>query len=84
MPDFKVGVITHYYDKIGVAVLELSDELAAGDTIKISGHGREFTQVVASMQVEHEQIQSAKRGQTVGMKIDQEAKEGDEVYKVTA
>lgn len=84
MADFKVGKITHYYDKIGVAVLELSDNLAAGDTIRISGHGKEYTQVVSSMQIEHENIQEAKKGQSVGLKMDQEVKEGDEVYKVTA
>jgi len=83
MAEFKVGKITHYYNKIGVAVVELTDTLTVGDTIKVSGHGREFTQVVASMQIEHEQIQEAKKGQTIGLKIDQEVKEGDEVFRVT-
>lgn len=83
MADFKVGVITHYYDKIGVAVLELADTLSAGDTIRISGHGNEFTQTVSSMQVEHESIPVAKKGQAIGLKMDQGVKEGDEVFKVT-
>ena len=83
MADFKVGKITHYFDKIGVAVVELSDRLAVGDTIKISGHNQEFTMKVESMQVEHQQIQEAQKGQTIGMKVDQEVKEGDEVYKVS-
>lgn len=82
MADFKVGKITHYYDKISVAVVELSGTLSAGDTIKISGHGREFNQTVTSMQVEHEEIKEAKEGQIVGMKVDQEVKEGDEVFRV--
>ena len=69
MAEFKVGKITHYYNKIGVAVVELTDNLAVGETIKVSGHGREFTQVVASMQIEHEQIQEAKKGQTIGLKL---------------
>lgn len=83
MADFKVGKITHYYDKIGVAVVELSDTLAVGDLIKISGHDREFTMTASSMQVEHQQITEAKKGQAVGMKVDQEVFEGDEVYKVS-
>ncbi len=82
MADFKIGKVTHYYDKIGVAVVELSADLAAGDTIKISGHGREFTQEVGSMQVEHENVQAAKKGQAIGLKTDENAKPGDEVYKV--
>lgn len=84
MTDLKVGKITHYYDRIGVAVVELTDNLSVGETIKISGHGREFTQQVNSMQIEHEQIQEAKKGQTIGLKVDQEVKEGDEVYRVTS
>lgn len=83
MAEFKVGKITHYYDKIGVAVVELTDTLSVGDTIKISGHGREFTQQVQSMQIEHEQVEVAKKGQAIGLKVDQEAKEGDEVYRIT-
>ena len=82
MPDFKVGTITHYYDKIGVGVIELTDTLSVGDTIRISGHGKEFTQPVSSMQVEHESIQTAKKGQAIGLKIEQEVKDGDEVFKV--
>ena len=82
MADFKVGKITHYFDKIGVAVVELVGDLAVGDTIKVSGHGREFSQVIASMQIEHENIQTAKKGQTIGLQIEQEAKENDEVYKM--
>ena len=83
MADFKVGKITHYYDKISVAVLEVSDSLAVGDTIKISGHDKEFTMAVTSMQVEHEQVQNAKKGDVVGLKVDQPVGEGDEVYRVS-
>ena len=84
MADAKIGKIIHYYDKIGVAVLELSNVLKVGETIRISGHGNEFTQIVSSMQTEHQQIESAKKGEAVGIKTDQPVKEGDEVYKVTA
>jgi putative protease len=84
MADFKVGKVTHYFDKIGVAVLELTGNLVVGDTIKISkSGGDDFTMTVQSMQVEHEQIQEAKKGDTVGLKIEQPVKEGDEVFKVS-
>jgi len=82
MADFKVGKITHYFDKIGVAVVELNDRLAVGDKIKISGHNNEVVMTVESMQIEHEKIQEANKGDTVGMKVDQEVSEGDEVYKL--
>jgi len=82
MTDTLVGKITHYFDKIGVAVVEVLAPIKVGDQIKISGHGNEFTQEVTSMQIEHQQVQEAQKGQTVGMKVDQPVKEGDEVYKV--
>lgn len=76
--------MTHYYDHLGVGVIELSGALAVGDTIKVVGHGKEFTQKVESMQVEHEQVEKAKKGESVGIKIDQKVKEGDEVFMVKA
>ena len=84
MMDYKVGKITHYFDKIGVAVLELSDTLLVGEKIKIDNHGEEFIMTVDSMQVEHEQIKEAKKGQSVGMKTTQPVKPGAEVYRVSA
>ena len=78
-----VGKITHYFDKIGVGVIELTDAtLKAGDTIRIKGHEREFDQVVASMQVDHQEVEAAKKGESVGLKVDNPVKEGNEVFKV--
>lgn len=83
MPDFKVGKVTHYYDKIGVAIVEMSAGLAVGDKVKIVKGEDEFEQEAASMQVEHKQVQTAKKGDVVGLKVDQPTKEGAEVYKVS-
>ena len=79
--DLKVGKITHYFDKIGVAVVELADSLSFGDLIKISGNQGEFEQKVASMQVEHQQVQLAQKGQAVGLKVDQKVYPGDIVLR---
>lgn len=80
MADVKVGKIIHYYDKIGVAVVEVLKPLKVGDSIKISGHDNEFTQTIVSMQIEHDQIEKVKKGQSVGLKVEKPVKEGDEVY----
>lgn len=77
----KVGNITHYYDKIGVAVLDLLAPIKVGDKVKITG-STEFEQEITSMQIEHENIQAAKKGNQIGFKIDQPVKEKDEVFKV--
>lgn len=82
MADTKVGEIIHYYDKIGVAVVKVLSSIKVGDKIKIAGHDNEFEQTVASMQVEHESIDQAKKGDDVGMKVEQPVKTGDDVYKV--
>lgn len=79
----QIGKVTHYYNKIGVAVIELGKTLSAGDKIKISGHDKEFTQEAVSMQMEHEQIKKAKKGDSVGLKVDKQVKPGDLVFLVT-
>lgn len=80
---FKVGKVTHYYDKIGVAIIELDADLAVGEKIKFVRGGEDlFEQEVTSMQVEHKQIDSAKKGDVIGLKAENEIKEDAEVYKV--
>lgn len=78
----KIGKITHYFGKIGVAVLELSDELKVGDTIHVVGGDREFNQTIGSIQIEHQSVEKAGSGEAVGLKTDQMVKEGDVVFKV--
>ena len=81
--DKLIGQITHYFDHIGVAVIKLTNgELKAGETIHLVGHGADFTQVVDSMQVEHAQIEKAKKGDDVGLKVSAKVKPGTEVYLV--
>ncbi len=84
MADSKVGKVTHYYDHVGVAVVDLSGDLAVGDEIKVVGHGKEFNQKVDSMQIEHAAVSKAKKGDTVGIKVEQKAKDGDEVFIIKA
>jgi len=79
----KVGVVKHYYDKIGVAIVQLSSGLSVGDKIRFEKGGEEiFEQVVGSIQVEHEKIDSAKKGGVVGLKVEMGVKEGAEIFKV--
>lgn len=83
MADVQVGRVSHYYDKLGVAVVELTDGLKLGDKIRFVRGGEDlFEQEVASIQVEHESIQEAKKGDIVGLKVEQPVKEGAEVHKL--
>jgi len=83
MANLKVGKVVHYYEKIGVAVVDLNKKLKVGDRIKFVRGGADlFEQEVCSMEFEHKKIDSAKKGESVGMKVDQKVKNGVEVYKI--
>ncbi len=83
MAGMKVGRVTHYYDKLGVAVVELDADLAVGDTIKFVRGGEDlFEQKVDSIQIEHEKRESAKKGEAVGLRTEKVVKDGAEVYKI--
>ena len=84
MAEEKIGIITHYFGKIGVATVKITDgELNVGDTIHVKGHTSDFTQTVDSMQVEHESVAVARAGDEVGLKTAEYVREHDAVYKVT-
>jgi len=79
-----IGKITHYFNKISVGIIEITEgELKVGDTIHIKGHTSDFTQQVTSMQLEHEAIETAKKGDAIGIKVDSTVHEHDQVYLVT-
>lgn len=81
---FKVGKVTHYYDKIGVAIVELDGTLAVGDKIKFVRGGEDlFEETVESIQIEHEKKDSAGKGDVVGLKVNESVKEQAEVYKLS-
>ena len=83
MAETEVGKITHVFGNIGVGVIELADTLNVGDKIKVKGHDREFEQTVDSMQVDHAPVETAEKGKSVGLKFNEEIKDGDMVYKVS-
>ncbi|MBI2644388.1 MAG: hypothetical protein HYW95_02700 [Candidatus Wildermuthbacteria bacterium] len=76
-----IGKVAHYYDKIGVIALKLTNPVAVGNTIRIEGGEKSFTQKIASMQIDHEKIKKAKKGDEVGIKITQKAREGYRVFR---
>lgn len=78
----EVGKITHFFSKINVAVVELKETLSVGDKIRIQGPSTDFEQTVTSMQIEHEGVQTAKAGQSIGLKVNDHVKEQDVVYRV--
>jgi len=80
--EMQVGKITHYFAKIGVAVMRVTNgSIKAGDEIHIKGHTTDFKQKVSSIQIEHENVDMAEPGQSIGLKIGQPVRANDAVYK---
>jgi translation elongation factor EF-Tu-like GTPase len=77
-----IGKITHYFSKIGVAVIELTEKLKVGDTIRVVGGETDFNQTIDSMEIDRQKIEEAKKGDSVGLKIEQKVREDYKVYKV--
>lgn len=78
----KIGSISHYFAQIGVAVIELAGDLKVGDTIRIKGNTTDFEQEVNSMQIDKEPVNEAGNKQSVGLKVGEKVRVGDEVFKL--
>ncbi|MBN2199307.1 MAG: hypothetical protein JW747_05595 [Candidatus Aminicenantes bacterium] len=77
----EIGRISHYFSKIGVAVIEVTAGLLrAGDTIHIKGHTTDFYQKVESLQQEHQAVSEAVKGVSVGLKVKYPVREHDVVF----
>ncbi|MFH1825184.1 MAG: translation elongation factor-like protein [Candidatus Firestonebacteria bacterium] len=83
MEEKEIGRITHYFKNIGVSAIEITkDGLSVGDEIKIKGTTTDFIQKVEAMQIEHNIIQSAKKGDVIGIKVKDRVRPHDKVYKI--
>lgn len=78
----QIGEITHFYGRISVAVLSLTDTLELGEKIHILGHTTDFIQNVTSMEIEHEKVSSVGPGDEVALKVIEPVRKGDAIYKI--
>ena len=78
----QMGQITHFYNRIRVAVLSLTDNLNLGDEIHILGHTSDFIQTVYSMEIEHKKVLSAGPEDEVALKVIEPVRKGDTIYKI--
>ena len=84
MAEEEIGKVTHYFSKVQVAAIEITaGSLRVGDTIHVKGHTSDFTQPIDSMQIEHDSVEEATPGQSVGIRVVDHARVHDAVYKVT-
>jgi hypothetical protein len=77
-----IGRVSHYFTNIGVAVIELDAALSIGETISIEGATTNITQPVESMQIDRKEVQTATKGQSIGLRVKDRVRGGDNVYKI--
>jgi len=82
MAEKLIGTVSHWFGNIMVAGIDLTSKLAVGDRVHILGHTTDFEQEIKSMQIMHQDVSEADRGDDVGVKLEARARVGDKVYKV--
>ncbi len=83
MSGIRVGEVTHFYDRLCVAVIKLTETIRVGDMLHVLGHHTDFQQPVESLQIEHQTVSEAGPGADVALKVNQKVHPGDSVFKVS-
>ena len=83
MPEEAIGKVTDFFARPVVAGIELTTMLKLGDTIHIKGHTTDLELVVDSIQINNVNVEQAKAGDLIGIKVSERVRRGDTVYKVT-
>ncbi|MEX1248948.1 MAG: hypothetical protein WEA61_10755 [Anaerolineales bacterium] len=78
----KVGEVTHFFAGPSAAVLRLSAQLKTGDEVHIVGATTDFIEKVTSMQIDHNDVETAWPGDDVAILVKDRVREGDEVFLV--
>lgn len=80
----EIGTIAHFFSHLSVAAVKLTaGPLKVGDTIHVKGRTTDFTETVRSMQLEHKEIQVAKKGDDIGIRMENKCREHDKIFLVT-
>ena len=83
MKEQEIGYISKYFGQISVAAIEITaGNLSVGDTVHIKGHTTDMNVKVGSMQAEHDAVDSAKKGDSIGLKVTGKARRKDKVFKL--
>jgi len=77
-----IGEVTHYYSKIGVAIVKFFKTVPVGTRVKFHGATTDFEQTISSMQFDHREVSEAKKGEEVGIKVDFKVREGDKIFEI--
>jgi len=79
----EIGRVSDFFAQPVVAGIDLTGPLQVGDKIHIAGHTSDLELIVQSMQINNADVQEARPGDSVGIKVPDRVRRGDKVYKVT-
>jgi|TARA_B100001971_G_scaffold49429_1_gene44734 putative protease len=83
MKEQEIGYVSKYFGQIKVAAIEITaGKLSVGETIHIKGHTTDMNVDVGSIQIEHESVDSANKGDSIGLKVSGKARRKDKVFKL--
>lgn len=83
MVEEKIGIVEHFFTNVSVAAIKITEgELKIGDTIHFVGAHTDFKQKISSMQIDRNPVKTVKKGDAVGIKVQEKVRENDIVYKI--
>lgn len=77
-----IGEVTHYYSNLGVAIVKFAKPVEVGTKVRFKGATTDFEEKISSMQYDHKAVDKAKKGQEIGIKVQEKVRQGDKVYSV--
>ena len=82
MAEKQIGTVSNFFDHVKVAAVKLEAPLKVGDALRFVGGETDFEQPVKSMQIQHEKVEKAKKGDEIGIKVKEKVRKGYRVFKV--
>lgn len=77
----QIGEVSNYFEQVSVAAIKLEAPLKVGDTVEFKGGEVDFEQKIESMQIQHKQVKTAKKGDEIGIKVAGKVRKGYKVFK---
>ena len=79
----EIGFVEHFFGHLSVAAIKITGgELKVGDTVHLKGHTTDFTEKIETMQIDHKDVQVAKAGDDIGVKMVGKCREHDKVFLI--
>jgi len=82
MTEKEIGAVSSYFSHVEVAAIKLTGNLKVGDKIHIKGNTTDFETGIKEIQIEKEKVETAKKGDHIGIKVPEKVRPNDKVFLV--